>query len=124
MGAAPGLGAQGAMPGTLPMPAPPFSARCFSRSSVPNAVTVWKQIGCTPSPPGTGHAARRDMLVAGCLHHLEALLNHLTASFVSLSSTKERKKSLSIGRKTIHSSKAAEPYGRVSLFRVFFKKIF
>lgn len=92
VGAAPGLGAQGAVPGTLPVPAPPSSARCFSWSSVPNAVTVWKQIGRTPCPPGTGHAARRDMLVAGCLHHLEALLNHLTASFVSLSSTKEKKK--------------------------------
>lgn len=56
------------------------------------------------------------MLVAGCLHHLEALLNHLTANFVALSSTEEEKT-------LIHSSRAVEPYGRVSLYRVvFFKK--
>lgn len=49
------------------LPHLPGSPRCFSRSSVTNAVTVWKQIGCTPSPPGIGCMARRDMLVAGCL---------------------------------------------------------
>lgn len=73
------------------LPPPPGSPRCFSWSSVPNAVTVWKQTGRTPSPLGTGYVARRDMLVAGCLHHLEALLNHLTANFVALSSTEEKK---------------------------------
>lgn len=95
------------------LPPPPGSPRCFSWSNVPNAVTVWKQTGHTPSPLGTGHVARRDMLVAGCLHHLEALLNHLTANFVALSSTEEEKT-------PIHSSRAVESYGRVSLYRIGF----
>lgn len=99
------------------LPPLPGSPRCFSWSSIPNAVIVWKQIGCTPSPLGTGYVARRDMLVAGCLHHLEALLNHLTAYLVFLSSTKEKKKPQH-WKKTIHSSKAVEPYGRVSLYGV------
>ena len=49
------------------LPPPPGSPRCFSCSSVRNAVAAWKQTACTPSPPGTGCMARRDTLVSGCL---------------------------------------------------------
>lgn len=78
-------------------------------------MAVWKQIGLTPSPLGTGYVARRDMLVAECLHHLEALLNHLTANFVALSSIKEEKK-------TTHSSKASGAIWKSESLQSFFEE--